>query len=107
MDVDLHTLAQQARQYDQKTHNFTATTAKSGHQVSAPTAVFFHETRCGSTLASNIVASSNPKHVRSYSESKPPLTALMACEVLQGSYNKDCDPLAQIELIQDVFYLMG
>jgi len=105
-DMDLHQLTLQARLYDQNKHNFTATAARAGHQIVPPTAVVFHETRCGSTLVSNMLASSMPNQVRSYSESNPPLLALMACDVLKEG-GKYCDPLAQRQLIQDVFYLMG
>ncbi|KAL7565915.1 hypothetical protein ACA910_021499 [Epithemia clementina (nom. ined.)] len=113
-NLDFWTLVQQARAYDLGQHNFTATTPKPGHQVVAqPTAVLFHETRCGSTLVSNLVASSLPPQVRSFSESTPPLVALMACDILSSSSSSipngpsPCFKESQLQLIRDVFYMMG
>ena len=114
-DLDLYTLVQQAKAYDSHSHNFTATTPKTGHQVvSVPTAVLFHETRCGSTLISNLVASSLPEQVRSYSESTPPLAALMACDLIKVRPDPNnptkrlpCHNESQLQLIRDVFYMMG
>jgi hypothetical protein len=99
--LDLWDVARMARDYDHRNHTFAATTPKQGQGPVPPTAVVFHETRCGSTLIANLLASFLPKHVRVFSESPPPVEALRACDFAA------CDPGAQEALIQDVFYLMG
>ena len=69
-----------------------------------PTGVVFHQTRCGSTLTANLLASLSPTQTRVYSESPPPLKAFSACSPPSLS---SCDSQAHSELIQDVFYMMG
>lgn len=63
----------------------------------------FHESRCGSTLASNLLVASNPQAHRVYSESGPPITALRACDVDDVS----CSTAKQSALLHDVMYLMS
>ena len=59
---DFYALVRQAKQYDQqsqeqRTTDFAATKKRKGHQVvPIPTMAIFHESRCGSTLASNVLA---------------------------------------------------
>jgi len=102
--VDLWDITRKARDYDSRNHTFVATKPREGQGPVPPTAVVFHETRCGSTLVSNLLASSMPKHVRVYSESPPPVTALRACVDFS---RQQCDEGAQDALIRDVFYMMG
>jgi hypothetical protein len=70
-----------------------------------PTGVVFHQTRCGSTLAANLLAGFAPTLTKVYSESPPPLKAISACS--SSSTSTTCNTQAHIQLIQDVFYLMG
>lgn len=99
--VDLYSVVEKARAYDQRNHTFAATNPKAGQGPVPPTAVIFHETRCGSTLLANDLAAFSPKQTRVFSESQPPVAALRACE------SRHCDPNAQEQLIRDVFYVMG
>lgn len=106
-DMDLYQIVREAEMYDNKLHNYTVSAQQSAHHhVVPPTAVVFHETRCGSTLVSNLLAASKPPNVRSYSEAPPPLMALMACDILeqQGQY---CDKMAHMQVIRDVFFMLG
>jgi hypothetical protein len=81
--------------------------------VLSPSLVVFHESRCGSTLVSNVLAASGEvvvndtlSSVRVYSESPPPIAALRACDASSNPM-VHCDPGTHESLIQDVFYLMG
>jgi hypothetical protein len=120
---DLYTLARQARAYDAASSSssipgtntssttFASTPKQKGHiVVPIPTAVIFHESRCGSTLVSNVFAASKPGQVRTYSEAQAPLQALLACEKAMDNDNHSryhCDAGAHEQLIRDVFYLLG
>lgn len=64
----------------------------------------FHESRCGSTLVSNLLVASNPQAHRVYSESNPPIGALHACTSKRKS---KCSLAKQIALLRDVIYLMS
>jgi hypothetical protein len=101
--VDLWDIARKAHDYDNRNHTFAATAPRPGQGPVKPTAVVFHETRCGSTLIANVLAAFSPERSRVYSESPPPVTALAACD----KPGRPCDDGAQSALIQDVFYLMG
>lgn len=70
------------------------------------TAVVFHESRCGSTLVANLLATFSNHRV--YSESGPALMALRACgeEEDDGSLPY-CTTETATQIIRDVFYLMG
>jgi hypothetical protein len=72
-----------------------------------PTGVVFHQTRCGSTLVANLLAGFAPTLTKVYSESPPPLKAISACSSFSSSTTTTCNTQAHIQLIQDVFYLMG
>ena len=98
---DLHTITRQAIHFDHKNHTFAAT-EKEVLGSTPPTAVVFHETRCGSTLVANLFAAFTRSRGRVYSESPPPIAALKACE-----QDRVCDSGAQEALIRDVFYMMG
>lgn len=99
--VDLWEITRQAQQYDARNHTFAATAPRHGQGPHPPTAVLFHQSRCGSTLVSNILAAFRPEHSRVYAEAPAPITAMIACDDVQ------CDEEAQIALLQDVFYMMG
>jgi hypothetical protein len=101
--VDLWEISRAAQQYDWRNHTFAATTPKLGQGAHPPTAVVFHQTRCGSTLISNIMATFMPQHTRVYSEAPAPMIALSACANAQTT----CHAGAQDALIQDVLYMMG
>ena len=77
---------------------------KDNGNVFPPNGVVFHETRCGSTLFANLMASFIPGRSRTYSESPPPPRVLGACS---RGYGNDCDQDLHHELIRDVFYMMG
>ncbi|CAB9510574.1 Inherit from bactNOG: aspartyl asparaginyl beta-hydroxylase [Seminavis robusta] len=69
-----------------------------------PTAFVFHESRCGSTLVSNLLAAFSPETTKVYSEAAAPLKALQAC-----SHDGEKCPSQTIHrtLVRDVFYMMG
>lgn len=100
--VDLWDVTRKAEAFDWRNHTFAATIPKDGQGPHKPTAVVFHQTRCGSTLIANILSTFMPQHTRVYSEAPAPMAALQACE-----NGKHCDPNAQDALIRDVFYMMG
>ncbi len=67
-----------------------------------PSGFVFHESRCGSTLASNALAVMDSSH-RVYSESLPPLRVLGACRIAGGN----CPEGTEVALLRDVIYVMG
>eukprot|EP00980_Cylindrotheca_fusiformis_P026949 scaffold18138_cov128-Cylindrotheca_fusiformis.AAC.15 len=102
VEADLYDVARQAEKLDATFKNPTKYTGKEDVVLPVkPTGVIFHETRCGSTLTANLLASFSPDHSRVYSENLPPVHALRACE------NRGCDPDKHKQLIRDVFYLLG
>ena len=121
LTVDLWDIVRKAKAFDQAVSNVTTTTTtttssslgfKGGKhfQIASipPTGVVFHETRCGSTLAANLLASFSPLHTRVYSESGPPISAFKACSFPSASdAGYDCNPTLHQQLIRDVFYMMG
>ena len=100
--VDLWEVSRKAQSYDWRNHTFAATKPAPGQGPVPPTAVVFHQTRCGSTLIANVLAAFMPQHTRVYSEANALIAALKACE-----FDAPCDPGAQDALVQDVFYMMG
>jgi hypothetical protein len=100
--VDLWDMVQRARAFDASLFNQTNPLADVVKSV-PPTGVVFHETRCGSTLTANALASFQPLQTRVYSESPPPIAALKAASCTAYS---DCQKL-HLQLIRDVFYMMG
>lgn len=84
------------------------------HTAVPPTAVIFHESRCGSTVIANALAAFLPHHTRVYAEAAPPAAAIQACEAHSSSASKSassrrrpCDQRSHHQLIRDVFFLMG
>lgn len=104
--ADLWDIARQAERYDARNHTFAATTPGAAQTAVPPTAVIFHESRCGSTLIANALAAFAPHHTRVYSEAAPPVAAIQACESHAAS-PRFCDQESHVKLIQDVFYIMG
>jgi hypothetical protein len=90
--VDLHTAVMAAREYDKK---------YSGDRIKSmpPRGFVFHESRCGSTLVANSLASFEPSKNRVYSESGPPIAAIKAFDLDHEEES--------IQFIQDTIYLMG
>lgn len=95
--ADLFLVTQSARQWDLQFRNATLTKriekrkqrkhipqpdAEPIERSIPPTALIFHESRCGSTLVSNILSSFAPDgSSRVYSEAPAPLKAMEACSV--------------------------
>ena len=113
--VDFWEIVQFAKAYDASSSSAPITSIP-------PTGAVFHETRCGSTLISNLLTSFAPMTTRVYVESSPPQQVIDACSGLpiqgntpsemerrkQNPYlNPVCDEGAQDALLQDVFYMMG
>ena len=105
VDLDFWDIVHQVRQHDQQTH--TARSRKDAlHIQPVPSAVIFHESKCGSTLLTNTLAAFGaPHHTRVYVEAPPPLTALQACEA--STTPRKCARESHRALLQDVFYMMG
>lgn len=114
---DLYEIVQESRQFDTQLRNSTyrkqlrkRDQTKHLRQYEPfpiersipPTMLVFHESRCGSTLISNLLASFSPESSKVYSEAPAPFKALQACE-----FSETCNPDAQRKLIDDVFYMMG
>lgn len=97
LQTDLYDITRRAHEYDVAVQDSTLPSFSV-----PPSGVVFHETRCGSTLAANLLASFSPLHTRVYSESPPPLAALKACDGFSS-----CNEDSHQQLIQDVFYMMG
>jgi len=104
--VDLKEAVQLARDFDEYI-------AKNGDRISSnvgnlPTVldlkgVVFHESRCGSTLATNSMIALDPAKHRVYSESGPPESAMKVC----GEGYSKCSVEAAASLMKDVIYMMS
>ncbi len=92
VSVDLQTATIAAKEYD---YEYEGSRIKS----MLPKGFVFHESRCGSTLVANSLASFEPQKNRVYSESPPPITALQ-------EFDRDFEE-ESIQLLQDTIYLMG
>ena len=90
---DLFDIVQKIRSYDAITPNMRSI---------APSGVIFHESRCGSTLAANILAASAPSKTRVYSEHYVPVDTLRAC-----AESSACNDDLHMQLIRDVYYVLG
>ena len=98
--VDLAEAVQLVREFDAD----AVSQAVSGPTVLDLKGVVFHESRCGSTLAANTMMALNPETNRVFSESRPPVEALIhAC----GEDYSDCSARAAANVLRDVIYLMG
>lgn len=92
--VDIADIVRRVRAYDDMG-------SKKVHSLEMSGTVF-HQSRCGSTLVSNLLLASNPQEHRVYSEAIPPNHVAQAC-----SDPLDCDTVKATQLLKDVFYLMG
>jgi len=112
--VDLLRAASEARiQSMQDEMNANASDTDADHEATAtsksksmkPTGFVFHESRCGSTLVANSLASFDPPTTRVYSESPPPITVAKAAQAaIAANPNVEADA---IRMVQDTLFLMG
>lgn len=100
--VDLFDTVQTIRRHDD---NSAATSVV--RSVSIPTGVIFHQSRCGSTLAANLLAAAVPRKTRVYSEHGVPVAALKACADVSDEEESSCDHGLHVRLIRDVYYVLG
>ena len=115
--VDLYDIVQNSRAFDsqlrdknyekqlrkrEQTKHLPQAMPEPKERSISPSMLVFHESRCGSTLVSNLLASFLPESSKVYSEAPAPLKALEACE-----FTTSCDFETQKKLIDDVFYMMG
>lgn len=113
VELDLLEIVREARQYDnhhaqhqhQHSHPLVTPPPKELHLAG----IVFHETRCGSTLAANLLSAADPVAHRVYSEASPLLTALLtACDTGDSATSSyDCEESKSNALLRDVLYLMG
>lgn len=92
--VDLQLALDRIREFDQQNPDAVHVLPFSG--------AIFHESRCGSTLSSNIVMAMNPAEHRIYVESKPPINALVSCGMEYGR----CSREVVAQTFRDVVFLM-
>ena len=93
---NLHKIAQLARERDAMNDNIV-------HPLNL-TAVVFHESRCGSTLAANTLAAMDPPKHRVYSESQPGATAIKS--VCGEEFTRCTQEQASI-ILRDTMYIMS
>jgi len=100
---DLHDIVQRVRSHDDA--------PDSSMRSIPPKGVIFHESRCGSTLAANILASFAPHKTRIYSEHVVPIKALKACSNHRKdstiTHRNSCNHELHMQLIRDVYYILG
>lgn len=107
VEVDLWDFVKAARNLDAATASHSRLSSSSATAAAtniAPTGVVFHESRCGSTLAANMLAAFDPPSTRVYSEHFPAIDALRACA---GKDEDSCPTAVHQQLIQDVFFTLG
>jgi len=90
-DEDGHSATSSQKQSQPKSHTMQ------------PNGFVFHESRCGSTLASNALAVMEPSQHRVYSEAMPTFKVLAKCEMNGNS----CPKGTTVSLLRDVIYVMG
>lgn len=76
-----------------------------GIQTVEPTGFIFHESRCGSTLASNMLVAVDPNLTYMYSESQPLFKTIRACVERQNPL-EECNRTKTTELLRDIMYMM-
>ena len=99
--LDLHKVAYLARQRDRQAEE---TNSNNGPKVLNFTAAAFHESRCGSTLVANSMIAMDPIKHRAYSESAPPVAALLH---ICGEYFDKCSQDQAATILRDTVYLMS
>ena len=105
IQYDLNTLVKLARGYDRRLNSVVAN--ETTPHVMEPKGFVFHESRCGSTLAANALAVTNPESTRVYSESGPPILALQSCGLHMNGAKSMCSIDQAALLFRDVIYMMG
>jgi hypothetical protein len=100
-EVDLKKVAYLARQRDEQVQE---NDNEDVPKVLNLTAVAFHESRCGSTLVANSMIAMNPMKHRTYSESSPPISAMVN---ICGADYSSCSQEQAAKILQDVIYLMS
>ena len=91
--MDLQSIAEEARKYDNRDDTATRSMEPAGFA--------FHESRCGSTLVANSLMAMDPEANRVYSESPPPLNAAKMISEDDGPDS------SAVRLLRDVIYMMG
>ena len=102
IQMDVYDIVQKMKQFDLVSLSTLSSQNNNNKNVihtMEPTGFVFHESRCGSTLVANSLASYNPETNRVYSESNPPITAAKA-------FNEQYEE-SSLQLLRDVLYLMG
>ena len=102
VQLDFYDIVQKTKKYDEKQRQTLGSTTKSARSI-LPTAFFYHEGRCGSTLVSNSAAVLAPERTRVYSEPLPPMQALLDCDKTRVN----CNHGKAVNLFRDVVYMMG
>mmetsp|Transcript_56818 Transcript_56818/g.169646 ORF Transcript_56818/g.169646 Transcript_56818/m.169646 type:complete len:446 (-) Transcript_56818:42-1379(-) len=104
--MDLKEVAKLARAHDNEAMRAAGGRVEdAATRAMEPTGFVFHESRCGSTLAANTLAAMSPDSSRVYSESPPPLKAMIAC----GEAGEKCAGSigSAAALLKDAVYMMG
>lgn len=96
--ANLGTVMRAIVEYDNKTNNEDGNNHAHNLNISG---LVFHESRCGSTLVSNVLVAADPRTHRVYSESQPPTTAMKACQKL------NCKPSQTASVLRDVMTIMS
>ena len=109
--VDLFDLMQKVRAHDDDDGGNSSSNNNNNNKMrSIPlTGIVFHQSRCGSTLAANLLASFDPHKTRVYSEPSVTVKAIKACEAANDdtNYKNTCNHDLHNQLIRDVHYLLG
>jgi len=101
---NLKKVAYLARQRDNKIKEGEIVVDDKGPKVLNLTAVAFHESRCGSTLVANSMIAMDPAKHRAYSESPPPVYAMLHC---CGEHFENCSQEQAAAVLRDTVYLMS
>jgi len=101
---NLKKVAYLARQRDNKIKEGEIVVYDKGPKVLNLTAVAFHESRCGSTLVANSMIAMDPAKHRAYSESPPPVYAMLHC---CGEHFENCSQEQAAAVLRDTVYLMS
>ena len=112
--LDLWDVVRHARQYDFRNHTFAATKPREEQLPVPPTLVIFHQSKSGATVLSNTLAGFAPRHTRVYADAIVVTKALRACQssgtslsTTTTTLDPSCDTDSQLQLVQDIFYLLG
>jgi hypothetical protein len=115
-NVDLRMIAKMTRLYDQQQKQQEESlnlqpelTSSTGHPPSVVkvlnvTTMIFHESRCGSTLTTNILTAMDPIRHRVYSEPRPILQAMTS---ICGEDSSVCSTDTAASILIDTIYIMS